>query len=63
MEPQLLAMPHILERVDIVRYMVAIWECNEAFTVVNTANENILVIERARVDSPDGPDYLGHACS
>ncbi|KAH7407993.1 Thiolase, N-terminal domain-containing protein [Cadophora sp. MPI-SDFR-AT-0126] len=50
-----------LQRASIGKDDVAIWEFNEAFAVVIKANEKILGLENARVNSLGGAISLGHA--
>jgi acetyl-CoA C-acetyltransferase len=50
-----------LARAGITKKEVAVWELNEAFAVVIKANEEILGLEDARVNSLGGAISLGHA--
>ena len=55
------AVPIALQRAGITKEDVAVWEFNEAFAAVITANEKILGLENARVNPLGGAISLGHA--
>ncbi|KAI0197756.1 Thiolase, N-terminal domain-containing protein [Astrocystis sublimbata] len=55
------AVPIALERAGITKDQVAVWEFNEAFAAVIKANEQILGLEKARVNPLGGAISLGHA--
>jgi len=55
------AVPIALERAGITKEQVAHWEFNEAFAAVIKANEKILGLEGANVNTLGGAISLGHA--
>ena len=55
------AVPLALERAELKKEDIAIWEFNEAFAAVIKANEKILDLEHAKVNLLGGAISLGHA--
>ena len=55
------AVPLALERAGLKKEEIAIWEFNEAFAAVIKANEQILGLEKAKVNLLGGAISLGHA--
>lgn len=55
-----LAVPSLLENAGINKNDVALWEINEAFSVVVVANQKLLDIDPAKVNVHGGAVSLGH---
>lgn len=54
------AIPPLLEKAGVGKDDVALWEINEAFSVVVLANQKLLDIDPARVNVHGGAVSLGH---
>ncbi|EFN85668.1 Acetyl-CoA acetyltransferase, mitochondrial [Harpegnathos saltator] len=55
-----LAVPSLLENAGVNKNDVALWEINEAFSVVAVANQKLLDIDPAKVNVHGGAVSLGH---
>lgn len=54
------AIPKLLERTGVKKDDVALWEINEAFSVVAVANQKLLDLDPAKVNVHGGAVSLGH---
>lgn len=54
------AIPKLLKKTGVGKDEVALWEINEAFSVVVLANQNILELDPAKVNVHGGAVSLGH---
>jgi acetyl-CoA C-acetyltransferase len=54
------ALPKALERAGLTKDDIDAWEINQAFAVVSIANEQILGLDRSKVDQWGGGVSLGH---
>ena len=55
-----LAIPIALDRANLALKDIALWELNEAFSVVSRVNEKILGLDPATVNIAGGAVALGH---
>lgn len=54
------AIPKLLEKTGVKKDEVALWELNEAFSVVAVANQKLLDIDPAKINVHGGAVSLGH---
>lgn len=54
------ALPKALDRAGLTKDQIDAWEINQAFAVVSIANEQILGLDRSKVDQWGGGVSLGH---
>ncbi|MEM0999067.1 MAG: acetyl-CoA C-acyltransferase [Bacteroidota bacterium] len=54
------ALPKALDKAGLTKDQIDAWEINQAFAVVSVANEQILGLDRAKVDQYGGGVSIGH---
>lgn len=57
-----LAVPLALKNAGVSKDEIALWEFNEAFSVVGVAAERVLGLDRSKVNVKGGAVALGHVC-
>jgi acetyl-CoA C-acetyltransferase len=55
--------PIALEKAGVKKEDIALWEFNEAFSVVGVGAEKILGLDRSKVNVRGGAVALGHVCA